>query len=188
MPRGNLSIGVTNPKTGTFQFDENRIQGLTFHIPAAAGVTSCPNNRIVTLQEDANGNRYAVLSPIAVTRAGVPLTIVGWGVLEESLQSGGIGSISAEPNTYVDGDVVTVLRSVAYTYMIDYDTDNTPTVGIGTCRVDAQGRLTSAAAGGYGVAPVQLSGSVFKSVPGVQMSGQLKSGCLFYQLKDALTP
>jgi len=188
MPGLNQNIDQTIPKTGTLQFIEKRVQGLTFHIPAAAGVTEVTNNRIVTLQEDANGNRYAVLSPVAVTRSGVPLTIIGWGVLEEALQSGGIASISPTPNTYKDGDTVTVLRDIASTYMIDYDAANTPTVGIATARVDEQGRLTSVAAGAYGASPVQLAGAVFKSVPGLQMSNQRKSGTLFYQLKDALTP
>jgi len=188
MPGINQNIGQTNPKTGTLQFTEKRIQGLTFHIPAAAGVTEVGNNRIVTLQEDTNGNRFAVLSPVAVVRSGVQLTIIGWGVLEEALQSGGVASISPTPNTYKEGDTVTVLRDIATTYMIDYDAANIPNVGIGTCRVDAQGRLTSVAAGAYGGAPVQLYGAVFKSVPGLQMENQKKEGTLFYQMKDALTP
>jgi len=187
MPQVNQPIGQTTPKFSTLQFRETRLQGLTFHIPAAAGVSSCSNNRIVTLQEDANGNRYAVLYPEAVVRNGIQLTIIGWGVLEEALQSGGIGSISANPNTFIDGDEVTVLRDVAETYMIDYDPDNIPTVGINTTNVDEQGRLTAAAVG-YLVPPVALQGAVFKSVPGLQMSNQLKSGTLYYQMKDALTP
>lgn len=187
MPQVNQPIGQTTPKVSTLQFRETRVQGLTFHIPAAAGVSSCSNNRIVTLQEDANGNRYAVLYPEAVIRSGVQLIVIGWGVLEEALQSGGISSISATPNTFVDGDTVTVLRDVAETYMIDYDPSNIPTVGIGTANVDVQGRLTSAAVG-YAAPPIALQGAVFKSVPGLQMANQRKSGTLYYQLKDALTP
>ena len=187
MPIAHQQIGSTAPKTGTLQFQEGRIQGITLHIPASAGVTSCTNNRIVTLQEDVNGNRYAVLYPAAVIRNSVQLTIIGWGVLEEALQAGGISSIAPTPNTYVDGDTVTVLRDLSVSYSIDYDPNNIPTVGIGTARVDAQGRLTSAAVGLYGV-PAQLSGAVFKSVPGHQMANQLKPGCLFYQLSTALVP
>jgi len=188
MPIAHQAIGSTNPKTGTLQFQEGRIQGITLHIPTAAGVTSCTNNRIVTLQEDANGNRYAVLHPVAVTRNSIPLTIIGWGVLEEALQAGGISSIAPTPNTYVDGDTVTVLRDLSTSYAIDYEPGYAPTVGIQTARVDAQGRLTSVAAGAYGSYPVQLYGSVFKSVPGNQMANQLKTGCLFYQMSTALVP
>lgn len=187
MPQANQQIGQTTPKVGTHQFSEKRIQGLTFHIPAAAGVSSCSNNRIVTLQEDANGNRYAVLYPEAVIRSGVQLTVIGWGVLEEALQSGGVNSISPNPNTYVDGDTVVVLRDIAETYMIDYDPNNVPTVGIGTANVDGQGRLTSAPID-YSGPPIALQGAVFKSVPGLQMANQRKSGTLYYQMKDALTP
>jgi len=185
MPIGNQEIGRTSPKTGTLQFRETRLQGLTLHIPAAAGVTSCPNNRIVTIQEDTNGNRFAVLHPVAVIRNSVQLVVVGWGVLEESLQSGGIDSISPTPNNYVDGDAVTVLRDVGDTYMIDFDSANVPDVGLASCRVDAQGRLSSVVAG---ATEIQVFGAVFKSVPGLQMAGQLKDGCIFYQLRDGITP
>ena len=187
MPIANQQIGQTAPKVSTLQFRETRIQGLTFHIPAAAGVSSCSNNRIVTLQEDANGNRYAVLYPEAVIRSGVQLIVIGWGVLEEALQSGGISSISPTPNTFVDGDTVTVLRDVAETYMIDYDPNNVPTVGIGTANVDEQGRLTGAAID-YSGPPIALQGAVFKSVPGLQMANQRKTNTLYYQMKDAVTP
>lgn len=184
MPIASQKIGQTAPKSGTLQFSEHRLQGLTLLIPAAAGVSSCTNNRIVTIQEDDNGNRYAVLSPVAYTYNYDVLVIIGWGVLEEALQAGGISSIAPTPNTFVDGDTVTVLRGIGETYMIDYDTDNTPTIGIGTAYIDQQGRLTSVTTGGN----VQTQGAVFKSVPGLQMSNQLKTGTMFYQLRDAVTP
>jgi hypothetical protein len=117
MPIAPQNIGSTAPKSGTYQFSEHRVQGLPFIIPVSAGVTSCSNRRIVTIQEDSNQNRFAVLSPIAYNY----MTIIGWGVLEEALQSGGISSIAPTPNTFVNGDTVTVLRGVGETYMIDND-------------------------------------------------------------------
>lgn len=185
MPNTPLSIGRTNPKTGTLQFSEHRIQGLTLLIPAESGVSSVPNNRIVSIQEDSDGNRYAVTYPAAITYNYETLKVIGFGVLEAALQSGGIDSISPTPNTFVDGDQVVVLRNVAETYMIDYDPSNVPTVGIASARVDEQGRLTSRSAT-TGV--IQLQGAVFKSVPGLQMTGQLKTNTLFYQMRDAVTP
>lgn len=184
MPIANQAIGSTAPKSGTFQFSEHRIQGLTLLIPAAAGVSSCTNNRIVSIQEDDNGNRYAVLSPVAYVYNYDTLVIIGWGVLEEALQSGGISSIAPTPNTFVDGDTVTVLREAGVTYMIDYDPSNAPTLGIGTAKIDQQGRLSSVSSGGN----IASAGSIFTSVPGIQMSNQLKTNTYFYQLKDAVTP
>lgn len=188
MPGLNQRIGDTIPKTGTLQNRQTRMQGLTFHIPAAATVTSCSNNRIVTIQEDPTGNRFAVLSPVAVIRNAIQLTIIGWGVLEEALQAGGVSSISPEPNTYKDGETVTVLCDIGDVYMIDYDPENIPAIGIASCRVDVQGRLTSLAAGVGGAAPIQVYGSVFKSVSGAQMKNQLKKDTYFYQIRDAQTP
>lgn len=178
-----VGIGETNAKTDTLQWEEYRVDGLTFHIPAAAGVTSCSNNRIVTLQEDASGNRYAVLHPVAVIRNAIQLAVIGFGVLENSLQSNGVSSIAPEPNTYKDGDIVTVLRMPGVTYCIDIDPANVPATGVSSCRVDAQGRLSSAIAG---ATIIQIYGAVYKSAPGTQMSGQLKENARFYMMRDPL--
>lgn len=185
MPQVPMQVGDTNPKPFTLQFQEGRIDGIPLHIPASAGVTSCSNRRIVTLQESTAGVRYAVLSPVAATGfASEALTIIGWGVLEGALQSGGINSIAPAPLTFVDGDTVTVLRELSTTYMIDYDPSNKPTLGIATGYVDQQGRLTSVTTGDN----VHLGGPVFASVPGLQMTNQLQTNTLYYQLKDAVTP
>jgi hypothetical protein len=185
MPNYPMTTGATNASPLTLQFQEDRIDGIPLHIPPSAVVTSCTNRRIVTIQESVAGVRYAVLSPVAqVGFASEQLTIVGWGVLEGALQSGGISSIAPTPLTYVDGDTVTVLRALSTTYMIDYDPSNIPTLGIGAGYVDQQGRLTSVSSGNN----VALEGPIFRSVPGLQMSNQLMTNTLYYQLKDAVTP
>lgn len=185
MPIVNQQIGSTAPKSGTFQSSLKRMDGLTLLIPANAGVTSVGCHRIVSLQEDASGNMYAVLGPNSMTYNYSAMTIVGYGVLEESLQSGGITSIAPTPNNFVQGDIVTVIRDFAAAYMIDYDQSNIPSKGIGAanCYIDLQGRLSSVSSGNKAVA-----GSVFTSDPGLQMAGQLSAGTFFYMMKDAVTP
>ena len=187
MPQVNQQIGQTIPKSGTYQATLNRIDGITFLIPSNAGVSSVGVHRIVSLQEDVNGNMYAVLGPFSMTYNYSAMTIVGYGVLEESLQSGGINSISPTPNTYVQGDIVTVRRGFGEVYMIDYDTTSVPSKGIAatTATIDVQGRLCGASADGT---HKQVNGAIFSSVPGLQLQGQLQSGTLFYMMKDAVTP
>lgn len=180
MPVVNQAIGTTAAKTGTRQFEAHRLQGLPLVIPAAAGVTSVSNNRIVSLQVDSNDVMYAVISPVAIAGH----TLVGWGVLEEALQSSGTDSIAAAPNTFVDGATVVVLRYPQEVYAIDYDGSNEPTVGIGTAYIDAQGRLSSSSAGSNRA----VKGAVFVSVPGTQLSGQLKTGCKFFQMYSTVDP
>lgn len=180
MPKTNQAIGETTPKTGTYQRSINRMQGVELKIPVAAGVETITNNRIVSLQQDTEGNMYAVLARAAIADH----TLIGWGVLEEALQSGGNGSIAPEPNEFRDGDTVVVLRNPMDVYMIDFDPSNAPTNGIGTAYLDIQGRLTSVSSGGNKA----LVGSVFDSVPAREMSNQLKDGCLFYQMNSPVQP
>lgn len=181
MPIPSLKISETNPKTGTFQNTAVRVSGLRLIIPPGAGVTEVSNNRIVSIQErNSSKEIVAVISPVAISG----YTLIGWGVLEEALQSGGSGSIAPTPNTFVDGDTVVVLREIEAVYMIDVDPSNVPTHGIGTAYVDAQGRLSSSSAGSNRL----ISGSVFSGVAGLQLSGQLKKDCLFYQPFTSLEP
>lgn len=180
MPIPNQQIGSTTPKSGTYQFSEHRIQGVPLKMTAALASSSITNNRLVSLQEDVNGVRYAVPAPVA--QAG--LTIIGYGVLEEALQSGGVSSIAPTPNNFVDGDLVTVLRMVGDTYMIDYDPSNKPAVGIAGAYMDQQGRLSTVSSGSN----LAITGSVFISVPGRQMANQLKTGCLFYEMATLVHP
>lgn len=180
MPIVNQAIGQTSPKTGTYQRTAKRMQGVELIIPVAAGVSYVTNNRIVSLQEDTQGNLYAVVARTAIASH----TLVGWGVLEEALQSGGNTAIAPTPNQFVDGDTVVVLRDPTDVYMIDFDPSNEPTSGIGTAYLDIQGRLTSVSGSGNKA----LQGSVFESIPAREMSNQLKSGCKFYQLLSPIVP
>lgn len=183
MPIPAVNIAQTNPKEATFQFSADRMSGLTLKLQS--GVTSVTNRRIVSVQQDALGNLYAVpgLKVYQADEYTDPLTIVGVGVLEEALQSGGIGSIAPSPNTFVDGDQVTVLNCLSDIYQIDYDSSNVPANGIASCRVNNAGQLTSVAADADNI---QINGSVFTGKPGVQMTNQLLQYCKFYKLKDAV--
>jgi len=180
MPVNNQAIGQTNPKTGTYQRTIKRMQGVELIIPEDAGVAFVTNNRIVSLQQDAEGNMYAVVARTAIADH----ILVGWGVLEEALQSGGNTAIAPVPNQFVDGDTVVVNRSAVDVYMIDFDPSNEPTQGIGTAYLDIQGRLSSVSGSGN----LALQGSVFDSIPAREMSNQLKDGCLFYQMLSPIVP
>ena len=181
MPIPNMKIGETNSKTGTFQYMAKRIAGLRLLIPVSSGVTYISNNRVVSIQENSTTKeQVAVPSPIQQ----IGYTIIGWGVLEEALQSGGNGSIAPTPNQYVNGDTVVVLRDINGIYSIDVDPSNVPSAGIGTAYVDGQGRLSSSSAGSN----LKTFGSVFTSVPGIQLANQLKTGCTFYQMFTPLAP
>lgn len=180
MPIPAQTIGATSPKSGTFQYNAVRLAGLTLKIPDAAGVSSVSNRRIVSIQQDANENLFAVVSPVALASH----TIVGWGVLEEALQAGGLSSIAPTPNNFVDGDTVVVLRNPSDVYMIDYDPSNEPTDGVASAYLDTQGRLSSSSAGDN----IALQGAVFQGVPGQQMSSQLATNTRFYQLYTPLKP
>ena len=180
MPIAPQTIGSTNPKSGTYQWSTKRIQGLPLVIPDDAGDTEVTNRRIVSIQQDAEFNMFAVISRTALASH----IIIGWGVLEQALQSGGINSIAPDVNTFVDGDLVTVLSDVDDVYQIDVDGSNDPINGINTAYLDSLGRITSVSSGGN----LALLGSVFQAVPGNQLSGQLTDGCVFYKLYTPLKP
>jgi hypothetical protein len=179
MPINNQEIGNTSPKSGTYQRTAKRMDGVQLIVPEAVGPV-VTNNRIVSLQQDAEGNMFAVVATVALDG----YILVGWGVLEESLQSGGLGVIAPNPNEYKDGDSVTVLRSPYDIYTVDFDPSNEPTDGIGTAYVDSRGRLSSSSAGSN----VALQGSVFSSIPAREMGNQLKVGCKYYQMLSPVVP
>lgn len=184
MPVPSQAIGSTNPKLGTFQFDAHRFQAIPLKIPVVSGVTSVSNNRIVSLQrEDSTETMYAVLSPVALSG----FKIIGWGVLEEALQSGGVQSIAPNPRNYVDGDLVTVLRYPNQVYMVDIDPLNPPTIGVGTAYLDDECRLSSVSSASA-VTHRLVKGAVFDCVPGVQMSNQLKENCMYFQMYSTVDP
>lgn len=180
MPVSYQNIGATAPKTGSKQYNLKRLTGIPLVIPVAAGVTSITNRRIVSLQEDSGGNLYACVSQIAING----YTLIGWGVLEEALQSGGLASIAPDPNTFKDGDLVTVNRDPNAAYMVDIDESNAPTLGINTAYLDNQGRLSSVTTGNN----LALQGAVYKSFPGMQMTGQLAALTRLYTPLSAVKP
>ena len=183
MPIAPLEISSTAPKTGTFQYNDGRQAGLILKLQS--GVTSVTNRRIVSIQQDSLGQRYAVPGLKAYPDDEyTDMVIIGVGVLEEALQSGGIASIAPDPNTLVDGDEVVVLNRLDNVYQIDYSLASEPTIGIASCRVDLAGRLVATSADSDNI---QINGAVSTSVPGPQMSGQLQPGCKFYKLKDSVT-
>lgn len=173
MPIPNQTIGSTTPKSGTLQFQATRLQGLTLKIPVGVGIpTSIPNGRIVSIQEEnATKKMFAVLSPSPLAGH----TIIGWGVIEESLQSGGVDSIAPTPNNFKNGDTVTVLTGLEDVFAVDVDPDNIPANGIAVAYLDIAGRLTS------DDTTFKLNGAVFTSVPGVQLSNQLKSNAKYFR-------
>ena len=194
MPQFIQNISETSPKEGTFQYDGSRIAGLTLKLPS--GVTEVSNRRIVSIQESSAGVQYAVPGVLAFTEKAaqgttpaVKMKVLAVGVLEYALQSGGIDSIAPDATSLKDGDKVVVLSNPAHVYMVDYVSGSKPGTGKGditdstgaVCRVDNAGRLTSAAS--TTTAPKgDVFGSVFDSVPGEQLSNQLKDGSLFYRL------
>lgn len=180
MPGMPLNVGSTTPKDGTYVYTAKRLAGIPLKIPTAAGVDSVTNRRIVSLQVDADNVLYAVVSPAQLASH----TLIGWGVLESALQSGGIASIAPDPNTFTDGDLVTVLRDPNEIYQIDTDESNPPTEGISSAYLDVQGRISSSSAGSN----IALEGAVFTATPGQQLSNQLMEGCVFYQMYTALKP
>lgn len=178
MPIGNQAIGATSAKSGTLQYIKTRLQGIPLKIATGAGVTSVPNNRIVTIQVQTSTNKmFAVTGGVAESGH----VIVGWGVIEEALQSGGVASIAPTPNNYSAGDLVTVLAGPDDIYAIDVDPSNIPADGIGIAYVDLQGRLTSDDTG-----TTLLTGSTFTALPGIQLTGQLKANAKFFQMGSAL--
>ena len=186
MPKAPLTIGETNPKSGALEDQTKMSSGLRFVIPAALGITSVKNDRIVSIQEDDDGNQYAILSNVDETiDSTIACKIIRWGFLEEALQSGGHGAIAPDPNTFVDGDIVKVMSYANARFAVAYDPDNKPVIGIGSARVDNRGRLSSVAAD---ASHIQLVGAVSEGKPGLQLANQLKSGCQYYQLNTPVVP
>jgi len=184
MPQPNQPITSTNSKTATYVYTAERMAGIPLKLQA--GVESITNRRIVSIQQSSTGEMFAVAGFKAFPEdVYTNMVVIGFGVLEEALQSGGIASIAPDPNNFVDGDIVTVLNKMGDIYQVDYDPDNIPDNGISfititqlEVRVDLQGRLTSVAADAD---HFQLNGAVFTSVPGPQMKNQLIDGAKFFK-------
>lgn len=185
----NLQIGETNPTSSTLQYKANRLAGLTLVVPTASAALltdgEVPVGSLVSIQEYPTGGIKAVLGPVADAddeyNVGV---IVGYGFIEESLQSQGRGSINPTPGIFKAGDRVAVVMNPGEVYAVPYDTDNAPTHGISTAYFNKAGELTSVSSGGN----VAAEGAVFSGIAGLQLSNQLKTGYLFYRKSTPLQP
>lgn len=189
MPGIVQQLGQTAPKTGAAQYETNLVSGLPFLIPAAAGVTSASVGSIVSIQEDVNRTQYAVLGVATYTDNPYDtFVIVGYGILEESLQSGLQGQIAPIANTFSQGSRVTVARGGNTVFQANIDPANAPTVGIGAATqlaIDVQGRVVKhAAGGGYVAAPTCAA---FYGTPGAQLGNQLKANSCFFTFATAQT-
>lgn len=181
MPITNMKIGETQPKTMTYVKDARRWTGL----PLAFFETDVEvtNRRVVTVQQvTATGKLIAVVGVVPIAGH----TIITIGVLEQAGQTGLTGSESATGQLFNAGDQVTVLASFDDVYMIDVDASNVPANGLASCRVDAQGRLTSVNESlltGIG----EYFGSVWTGIGGFELKNQLLPDNKFTRLIAAPT-
>jgi len=189
MPNYPQAISETAPKTGSAQYQTRRISGLLFKVPTLSPVASdIPVGRMVTIQEDSLGNQYAVLGFKAYEQDEYETyTVIGYGVIEEALQSGITGNAAPTPNVYNDGDRVTVITGAGLICALEHEADHAPAVGIAVTNntVDDYGRLTDRTAGAN---YKQLTGAVSYGVPSTQMANQLKPDHAFYQFVSPLAP
>jgi len=185
----NLQLGETNPTDSTLQYKANRLAALPLVVPTAAAALltdgEVPIGSLVSIQEYPTGGIKAVLGPVADSddeyNVGV---IIGYGFIEQGLQSEGRGAIAPANNVFKEGDRVAVLTGVAEVFAVPYDTDNVPTHGISTAYFNKAGKLSSVSGGGN----VAAEGAVFSGLAGLQLSNQLKSGYLFYRKSTPLQP
>ena len=171
-----LPIGTTNPKYGAVQYDIRRLDGVTFHIPSGAGVTSAPIGSIVTLQEDANGKQFIVLGAAAYSGSDEYGTcaIIGVGFLEAAEQTD--NQINQTVGVYVDGDIATFVSDINVVAAVPMTSGSNPTAG-GTSYITAKGQLSSSSS-----SAVAFPGVVFLGTAGQQNTGQLKTGYCFARL------
>lgn len=174
MPGIRLGIGETNPKRGAVQFDARRIDGVEFVIPAAAGVTAAPIGSVVTLQENSAGKQIIVLGAAAYEGPGSDtFSIVAIGFLEAATQVE--SAINQTVGQYADGDYVAMISDLDAVVMVPADV-SAPVAG-GTSYVTAAGELSSSKTDA-----VAFPGTVWYGTPGVQNTGQLKTGYIFARL------
>lgn len=185
----NLQLGETNPTDSTLQYKAGRLAALTLVVPAAAAALltdgKVPIGTLVSIQEYPTGGIKAVVGPVADSsdeyNVGI---IVGYGFIEQGLQSEGRGSIAPANGIFKAGDRVVVVTSPGEVYAVPYDTNNAPTHGISTAYFNLAGKLSSVAGGGN----VAAEGAVFSGLAGLQLSNQLKTGYLFYRKSTPLQP
>ena len=175
MPGMTLGIGETNPKRGAVQWDARRIDGVKFVIPSAASVSAAPIGSVVTLQEDSSGKQVIVLGAAAYTGPGSDTyAIIAIGFLEAATQVESL--ISQAVGEYADGDYVCMISDIDAVAMVPYDTNHKPGVGISNY-VTPAGLLSNSASSN-----VAFPGTVWYGTPGIQNTGQLKTGYAFARI------
>jgi len=175
-----LGIGATNPKTGAIQYDAKRIDGVKFIIPSGAGVTTAPVGSVVTLQEDPNGVQRIVLGAAVYTSgsgdtySGDTFAILQVGFLEASEQSD--AAVNQSAGVYQTGDLVAMITDITAVAAVPMTTNYNPSAG-NAAYITPAGTLSSASGSN-----VAFPGTVWFGTPGVQNSGQLKTGYCFARL------
>jgi hypothetical protein len=177
MPGLTLGIGETNPKKGAIQWDARRIDGVQFVIPKAATIASAPIGSVVTLQENAAGKQRIVLGAAAYEDDEYnPYAIIAVGFLEAASQTD--SQIDQSVGEYADGDFASMISDISAVAASPYVSGSAPTAG-GAAYITANGALSSSSG-----SAVAFPGEVWYGTPGVQNSGQLKSGYIFARLKS----
>lgn len=183
MPGLTLGIGETNPKKGAVQYDGRRIDGVPFVIPSTSEISSAPVGSIVTLQEYASIGQKIVLGANAYTDgSGNTYSILAIGFLEAATQTS--SAIDQTVGSFVTGDMVAMISDIDAVAMVPMVTNQNPTSGTGAY-VDYEGRLSNESASSE-TGNVAFPGVVFFSTPGVQVTGQLKSGYCFAKLTKTM--
>jgi hypothetical protein len=176
MPGLTLGIGETNPKRGAVQWDARRIDGVLFVIPEAATITAAPIGSIVTLQENADGKQRIVLGAAAyVDDEYDPYAIIAVGFLEAATQTN--SQIDQSVGEYADGDFACMISDPAAVAASPLETGEEPDAGA-AAYITPDGTISNSSG------DVAFPGEVFYGVPGVQNSGQLKSGYIYARLKS----
>jgi hypothetical protein len=174
MPGLTLGIGETNPKRGAVQYDARRIDGVPFVIPSGAGVSSAPIGSIVTLQEY-NSKQVIVLGAKALTIGSSTYAIIGLGFLEAATQTD--NRVDQSVGVLVDGDIAAMVSSIDVVASVPAEASTAaPNVGRGNF-ITVNGTLTNTSSSN-----VVFPGVCFYGTPGVQSSGQLKTGYCFARL------
>ena len=175
MPGIRLGIGETNPKRGAVQWDARRIDGVQFVITAAAGISAAPIGSVVTLQENSAAKQIIVLGAAAYTGPGSDnYAVIAIGFLEAATQVD--SAINQTVGEYADGDYVAMISDLDAVAMVPLDATDPPEVN-DRAYVTANGTLSKKSTD-----DVAFPGTHWYGTPGIQNTGQLKTGYLFARL------
>lgn len=176
MPGLTLGIGETNPKRGAIQYDARRVDGLPLKIVAAASLTTVPVGTIVTWQEETTTGKQILCTgaaPYTDDEYGT-YAIIGIGFLEAVSQQN--GTLNQAPGVFSDGDIAAMVSDLAPVAQVPFKASEQPVAGA-AAYVTVGGLISNSASGN-----VAFPGEVFVGTPGIQNSGQLKTGYLFARL------